>query len=352
MTMLARLLTVVVSTALALPSGALAQAFQSVDPPDAAYTLALGVRNGTVVGLYQDLQAQFHGFELTRRGSYASFDAPGADPQFGTYAIGLDIHGNIVGYFYDTGTSSHGFVRLRNGMIITFDARGANAAGTLVAAVNRVGTLVGTYLDAGGAMHGFARSTDGEQWHIDVPGAQMTQPTWINDKGVIVGKFADQTGTLHGFVHEANEPEDFQTFDAAVGCFLDVYYPVYLNDHGDIATTCLTDSGTSAHGYLRTRTGQVTRIDYPGNMNTAVNGITRTGDVVGGYLDSHGVNHGFVRSPNGTFTTYDFPGASVTTPFSSDAAGDIVGTYQVLYGPLHGFVRRGRASSCPECEAE
>ncbi len=330
-----------------LPSGARAEAFQSVDPPDARYALPFGVRDGTVVGLYQDVQGQHHGFEFTRRGAYASFDAPGADPQLGTYAIGLDSRGDIVGYFYDTAATPRGFVRSPGGQIITFDARGANRQGTFVWAVNRSGTVVGTYVDHAGVMRGFARNANGEQRPINLRSAHMVQPSGINDKGVIVGYFGDQTG-FHGFVRENGEREDFESFDPPAGCTFDRYYRVYVNNRGDVVTTCVGYSSSSSHGYLRSRAGQVTVVDYPGTRYTSIDGITQTGDIVGVYLDLVGTTHGFVRSPDGAFAAFDFPGSAITTVFGSDPAGDIVGTYRGNSGPEHGYVRFASQPASPE----
>lgn len=320
--------------ALAMPVITRAQIYQTVDPPDTEQTQPFGARDGTVVGIYQDLQGGSHGFSFKRNGAYTSFDAPGSDPHFGTYGIGLDGDCNIVGYFYERAGKSHGFSRSPNGKIVTFDAGGPNAFGlTLVAAVNASGTIVGTYVDVRGSLRGFMRTADGKLSPVNVDSSETTQPTAINDRGDIVGYYVGAGGTQSGsFIRKAGEP--FQTIEAPTGC--GSY--AYVNNRGDVATNC--DSNDFAHGYVLSHTGVGTVFDYPGAQFTTIVGISANGDTAGVYLAS-GVLHGFIRSSAGSFTSIDFPASGVTSTRVNgvDKDGDIFGTYTVGFGPVHGFVR-------------
>jgi hypothetical protein len=141
-----------------------------------------------------------------------------------------------------------------------------------------------------------------------------------------VGFYVDAGGTQRGFIRKAGGP--FLTINSPTGCsFSPGYALAYINNDGDIATSC-NDSNGFEHGYLRSRTDVVTVFDYPGALYTTVLGISASGDAAGTYLVS-GVDHGFIRSSTGSFTSFDFPASGVTNASVNgvDEAGDIFGTY-------------------------
>jgi len=92
--------------------------------------------------------------------------------------------------------------------------------------------------------------------NIDVPGAQSTFASGINNSGTIVGTFADAAGVVHGYLD---------------------------NVDGD----------------------SFRQIDFPGSTSTGGGGLNDGGDIVGEYTDSSGLFHGFLLS-DGTFSTIDF----------------------------------------------
>lgn len=79
---------------------------------------------------------------------------------------------------------------------------------------------------------------------------------------------------------------------------------------------------------MRTSSGTVTPISYPGAVQTQLAAINDLGTVVGSYTDSTGLSHGFLYQPDGTYSTFDTPfadsrGTSVT---GINNRGDIVGS--------------------------
>ena len=78
------------------------------------------------------------------------------------------------------------------------------------------------------------------------------------------------------------------------------------NEQGDVVGFTVDASGTG-HGYLMSKKGSVTTIDFPGaNAGTAARGINSSGDIVGEFsVDA--ATHGFLRSKHGELTQLDFP---------------------------------------------
>jgi probable HAF family extracellular repeat protein len=66
-------------------------------------------------------------------------------------------------------------------------------------------------------------------------------------------------------------------------------------------------------------------LDYPGAINTSVNGVNDKGQVVGGFETTE-TTHGFLWK-SGRFTVIDVPGALVTEAFGINTKGQIVGVY-------------------------
>jgi uncharacterized membrane protein len=96
--------------------------------------------------------------------------------------------------------------------------------------------------------------------------------------------------------------------------------------------------------------GAFRTIDFPGASNTFGLGINSTGEIVGGCVDSAGLNlHGFLMS-NGKFNSFDFPGSNTDisdcgglgggVPYTDgiNNEGAIVGGYCGADGHLHGFL--------------
>lgn len=141
--------------------------------------------------------------------------------------------------------------------------------------------LLALGLGGGATLANGAPSQDGDPSHlrftsIDVPGATFTNAQGINSRGDIVGFFGNASGT---------------------------------------------------HGYLLSG-GTFVVIDYPGAIYTDARGINARGDIVGAYRipGEPAVNtHGYVRSKDGEFSSVDFPGHTSFIPQRITSRGRIVG---------------------------
>jgi len=95
-------------TLMALPSGALALTFTTIDVPGALNTQAFGINPaGQIVGDYLDSSFGQHGFLMGEHGTFTTIDVPGARS---TAAFGINPAGQIVGSYLDSSSTGHGFV--------------------------------------------------------------------------------------------------------------------------------------------------------------------------------------------------------------------------------------------------
>jgi hypothetical protein len=112
------------------------------------------------------------------------------------------------------------------------------------------------------------------------------------------------------------------------------------NDRGHVVGTA------DDHGFLW-KNGTFTQIDVPGALFTEASGINNRGQIVGWYFSgSDRRQHGFLRERDGSFTTIDppTPGSFRTFAYSINNKGDIVGSFFDGVEPgTHGFVRKGGA---------
>jgi len=318
--------------AIAIPLIAMAQEFEIVSPPNAWSTTPLGIRNGKVYGSYLDrTDGTPHGFTYSRSEGYVTFEVPDADSASGTVAAGVDDAGRIAGYFTQSPQKNLGYVRQSNGQVRVFDANPRSSAVTAVTGMNGPGFVTGDYRLAGDPNyypHGYLRSPVGVIFHIDLPGTAMTYPSDINDSGIITGWYGQTIQSpARGFIRY---PPVFNvTFDAPANCLIGDGYFQRLNNLGDLVGTCTREIYFGS-GYVRWRTGVMTRIDFPGAAATSADGISDDGEIAGTYYQTVGViGHGYVRAVNGTFTSFDVPGADpgTTRVVRMDAQGNITGTY-------------------------
>jgi len=174
---------------------------------------------------------------------------------------------------------------------------------------------------------------------VDFPGSTLTTTRGINNHGDIVGAYRT-VPPRHAF-----EVENGQYIPLAPNTILgaDLSEAFKINNRGDVVGAYVDDAGFS-HGYLLSKSGNLTTIDFPTAADTYARGINDSGTVVGQWdlLDASGdvlIVHGFLWE-NGNFTQFDFPGAGDTYLFGINARGDLVGGWDpAITSPLeHGFV--------------
>jgi uncharacterized membrane protein len=266
--------------------------FGLIDYPRSQIGAAYGINDGgRIVGGYNhtnvmELTAD-HAFEV-KRNNFSTIDYPGA---LQTDAFGINKGGVVVGSFEGTGGNFHGF-KLASGLYTQLDYPGA--FGTYAVSINSSGEIAGLYVASPTQVNAFVLS-GGTYTSISAPGSNNTQASGLNKYGVVAGYYYDSSSNLHGFTY---------------------------------------DKGT------------FTPIDYGnGNPNTYLSGINDSGAVVGGYGAWETINsveyftqHGFLYS-GGTFNTFDAPfgDVQVTTPWGMNNKGEIVGGYVDSQGMNYGF---------------
>ena len=276
----------------AFASIAWAQTYTTIDFPGAIATALNGGPNppGTSVGSYTDTSGVTHGFVLTKKGTFTSFDPPGSTLTIPNF---INPQGDIVGEYLDSTFVSHGFI-LNGKKYSTVDFPGA--AGTALSGLNPSGEMSGFSCSdpacgntgAPNTTHSFVVSKKGVFTNFDPPGAVSSTASGVSPSGAVVGFYTDNVGNGHG----------------------------YLLDQGTFTT-----------------------IDFPGAISTFAGGSNAEGDIIGEYNDAAGVGHSFLLS-KGVFTSFDPPG---TVGFSDatgiNPGGIIVGIYFDSAGVVHGYIR-------------
>lgn len=168
----------------------------------------------------------------------------------------------------------------------------------------------------------------------------MTIAIDINAHGVIVGRYVGTDGRNHGFLR--SKEGEFTSIDFPGAVFT---VAAGINGRGDIVGMYRLPNEKSQvrHGYLRSSEGEFTTIDPPGSVRTNALGINVHGDVVGRYCTVEGCaatprrDYGFLLR-DGVFTTIDVPGALATDAWKINSRGLIVGGYEDTGGKSHVFL--------------
>jgi hypothetical protein len=101
---------------------------------------------------------------------------------------------------------------------------------------------------------------------------------------------------------------------------------------------CMIGAAFAASSIARAQT--YTQVDYPGAVDTSINGGPNPqGTSVGSWFDGTD-NHGFSLTADGVFTSFDPPGSIATTPNFINPQGVIVGGYYDGTS-MHGFILNG-----------
>jgi predicted membrane protein len=227
--------------------------------------------------------------------------------------------------------------------IITIDVPGAD--GTFPTSINNAGVIAGSYSDSNAVSHGFLRDLTGAITTFDVPaaGTASSEGTFaraINDAGVIAGWYTDTNIKAHGFLRDPTGA--ITTFDAphdARGTFV-----TCINNAGVIAGYDTFQNNT-VHGFVRTAGGNIYRFDPPGALQSEALAINAAGDITGWFSATTLLRQGFVRTADGVTTTFDAPGAGTidnvgTFPTAINATGVIAGYALADNDEAQGWMRR------------
>ncbi len=281
--------------------------------------------------------------EVLNAQTITTFQVPQAAPATsGSLSVSsINKSGIIAGYLLDTSGNLKGWRRSVNGTItlLVDPLDTGTPTATAVYGIANNGTMVGYYYDtAAGIYNGYFHTGSGIWQTYSVP----DQPAGTD---TIVGGINSQPDQFCG----ALLPPPYSTYSAflSIGGTVTIFGMEGssdtqcdgLNDSGD-TVGFYTDSAGVDHGWLRTSDGTITTIDVPtastsagtapcaGTVGgTAVNGINDKGFISGHYWDKHFNEHGFIRTPAGKFITVNVPGAFQTGGGGLNSAGIMVGHY-------------------------
>jgi hypothetical protein len=328
-------------------------------------TYGYGINNNSqIVGSYTDSISP-HGFFRDADGSYLSLDVPNS---IGTTALGINDVGQIVGLYQDLNNNQHGFVYDLNAQSYSaIDAPFSGTTSTVVQGINNWGQLVGFYnTNDPNAPHGFFVDVDGSFASVDVPLALRTVAQGISDVGQITGYYLDgRTGLTHGFLGSPYQPPAYTVqdlgpicSDAVVGCGL---YKINKGGavSGNFGADALLVTGSSSTflwygpandvndlGQVAGLTnGHAVRWDGGGVVDLGLgagNGVNNLSQVVGSSND-----HAVVWGPDGTMAVLRGLGTGDSAAFDINDNGHIVGTSRAVPGSTYRAVEWMNANAAP-----
>lgn len=281
------------------------------DPPGSTGTTPVGITPELVIAGYYTVTDSLgntvtHGFLRYRNGNFLPFDPSASTTS--TQSTGINPEGVVTGYYSDSvGNGNHGFLRAVGGTFTSIDFPDTPGGSSTVVitqsfAINPAKTVTGFYTDSSSGTHGFLRTFSNMYASFDPPGSVYTTPGAINPKGEIIGYYFDILDGYHGprgFLRTSDgkyAPIDFP--DTQPGQMAYQTIPTAINPAGTIVGTYVLHFPASGlyHGFLRTRLGTLTTLDFPdpNQGGTFLAAITPSGEIIGYYYDANYVAHGFL----------------------------------------------------------
>jgi len=169
---------------------------------------------------------------------------------------------------------------------------------------------------------------DRQKTLLAVPGAIATHAYALNDTDTVVGAYEhdpNQLGIATTSAFAWSGSQGYKTFDVPGAAGLTIAWGV---NRAGTAVGVYIDAEFFYHGFVRTRSGLVKTVDYPGSPYTQLMGINGRGDIVGFYQDpADFILKGFVYQ-DGKFTPIAPAGAANGSyPYRITDDGRIVGWY-------------------------
>jgi uncharacterized membrane protein len=213
--------------------------------------------------------------------------------------VALNDLGGIAGTFLDSKNVAHGFL-LYQGRLTTFMFPGST--GTSVSDMSRNGIIVGGYSTKDGKGHAYMVHAGGFRT-ITLPGFPNSDltVTGVNSNGDVVGTINSDTLPVNGFLLH-NGKVTILSFPGA-----DVTQPTSINDEGVVVGGYLVQSVNSNPAFMW-KDGVFSNIKPPDSIPEPfvfANKISNSGVVVGSYQPESG-GTGFALE-NGTYTKIDAP---------------------------------------------
>jgi uncharacterized membrane protein len=213
--------------------------------------------------------------------------------------VALNDLGGIAGTFLDSKNVAHGFL-LYQGRLTTFMFPGST--GTSVSDMSRNGIIVGGYSTKDGKGHAYMVHAGGFRT-ITLPGFPNSDltVTGVNSNGDVVGTINSDTLPVNGFLLH-NGKVTILSFPGA-----DVTQPTSINDEGVVVGGHLVQFVNSNPAFMW-KDGVFSNIKPPDSIPEPfvfANKISNSGVVVGSYQPESG-GTGFALE-NGTYTKIDAP---------------------------------------------
>jgi uncharacterized membrane protein len=172
---------------------------------------------------------------------------------------------------------------------------------------------------------------------IDYPGGVATTLRGINNQGDMVGGYSVPGQPRHALLIKRGK---FIPLGAGTVLATNYSEAFKINDRGDSVGRYISDDAV-VHGFLLSKKGILTTLDFPTASETLANGIDESGTVVGWWdiLDADGnllAQQGFTWE-KGTFSEVNFPGSAKTAVWANNTPGNLVGSWGTeLSLPDHG----------------
>jgi len=161
---------------------------------------------------------------------------------------------------------------------------------------------------------------------LDDPAGFGTFAHGINDNAQIVGAYTDQYGNYHALLIQNGT---FIPLAPTTILGTEYSWANKINNRGDVVGGVCDD--VACHGFLLSKNGVLTTLDYPGASDTYAFGINNFGTIVGWWdlYDSNGnflYDQGFTWK-EGKFTELTYPGSGDTFPAGNNDFDLVVGQW-------------------------
>lgn len=235
------------------------------------------------------LRASGQGFQVTE------LTVPGSKSET-TGPLGMNANGDVVGSYTEANGATAGFLYAAGKYTVLKGPAGTDgyvrANGINNASPN---VIVGDYKTSDGRFHGY-KYESGHYTNFDFNSTTSSGIFGINDEGDFVGDFGISSvegfAVIKGVAHEFFGKGTFTTYAYAI------------NNH-DAVVGVYFDASNNEHGFLRSASGAISQIEFPGAVQTEADGINDAGEITGTYVNTHGLTYGFTYV-KGKYASTDF----------------------------------------------
>jgi len=274
--------------------------YERFDIPGATFVTVNAINNiGQIAGQKAE-NGPATGFFGDSDGEIRFFNPPGS---YATAVWDMNDAGTIVGYSFrdDSFLKTEPYI-YNSSQFYTPDLfPGSNFPDVEFSSINNAGQIVGFYYTDlfwnPYDVHGFLLNADDfstlspdDVTPITIAGASQIFPWGINDAGKITGHFNDTNGT-HGFLLEGEQLTQLNIPGA------DRTRPSAINNKDSIiGVFTLPETGRNSYSFIWNN-GQFQELAFPNALSTRVLDMNDAGVIVGRYQDADGKFYGFRATP-------------------------------------------------------